>query len=337
MDRRTFVKGAAIGGIAAAAALPLLRRAAAQNRTGLAHEHGHPAGVSVPRQAPGARDLTEFLTHFDYGKLDDGSPAPAISSSPIRRNYEVSSFPQELEVARGVVFPAWTFNGTSPGPTLRATEGDTVRIVFRNGDAHPHTMHFHGIHPAGMDGVDEQVLPGGTFVYEFVAEPFGLHLYHCHTLPLTKHISKGLYGTFIIDPAPPAARTPAKELVMVMNSWDVDFDGGNEFYTVNGIANYYLDNPIQIAKDEPVRVYLVNLTEFDPINSLHLHANFFKFYRTGTQLPPTAPYDYTDTVMLCQGERGILEFTYKHRGKFMFHAHQSEFAELGWSGFFEVT
>lgn len=76
------------------------------------------------------------------------------------------------------------------------------------------------------------------------------------------------------------------------------------------------------------------MLEFDLINSFHIHANVFTLYRTGTRLDL---YEITDTVTLCQGERCILEFSYKYPGKFLFHAHQSEFAELGWSGLFEVS
>jgi len=81
----------------------------------------------------------------------------------------------------------------------------------------------------------------------------------------------------------------------------------------------------------------VNVTEFDPINSFHLHGNFFDFYDHGTTLQPT--HRNIDTVMLCQGQRGILEFGYAEHepGLYMFHAHQSEFAELGWMSHFEVT
>jgi FtsP/CotA-like multicopper oxidase with cupredoxin domain len=76
------------------------------------------------------------------------------------------------------------------------------------------------------------------------------------------------------------------------------------------------------------------MTEFDLINSLHLHANFFDYYPTGTSLTPS---EFTDTIMQAQAQRGILEFSYRYPGDYMFHAHQSEFAELGWMGLFRVS
>lgn len=208
-----------------------------------------------------------------------------------------------------------------PGPTLRAKEGDRLRIVFRNFGSHPHSMHFHGIHSARMDGVPGAGLigPGEEFVYEFDATPFGCH-HHCHALPLKRHLHKGMYGAFIIDPDPAlhpefdaSARsrllgTPEnaqwQEMVMVMNAFDTNFDNENEFYAVNSIPNAYGNRPIRIEKSRPVRIYLVNVTEFDPINSFHLHANFFDYYDTGTQLTPTLKT--VDLIMQCQAQRGIL-------------------------------
>jgi FtsP/CotA-like multicopper oxidase with cupredoxin domain len=76
------------------------------------------------------------------------------------------------------------------------------------------------------------------------------------------------------------------------------------------------------------------MLEFDLVNSYHLHGNFFQYFPTGTSLEPV---EFTDTVMQCQGQRGILEWRFPTKGKFMFHAHQSEFTELGWVGFFEVV
>ena len=75
--------------------------------------------------------------------------------------------------------------------------------------------------------------------------PYGMQLYHCHATPLKKHIHKGLYGAFIIDP--PEPRAPAQELVMVMNGYDTDGDGENNFYTVNGLAFYYAKYPIRVS------------------------------------------------------------------------------------------
>ncbi len=82
-----------------------------------------------------------------------------------------------------------------------------------------------------------------------------------------------------------------------------------------------------------MRLFLINILEFDLLNSFHLHANFFDYYPTGTSLTPS---EYTDTIMQTQAQRGMLEFSYKFPGLFMFHAHNTEFAELGWTGNFEV-
>jgi FtsP/CotA-like multicopper oxidase with cupredoxin domain len=81
-------------------------------------------------------------------------------------------------------------------------------------------------------------------------------------------------------------------------------------------------------------LHVVNVTEFDPVNSLHTHANFFHLYRTGTTLVPD---ELTDTVTMGQAERHMLEFTYRWPGQFMFHGHQTEFVELGWMSFFKVV
>jgi manganese oxidase len=178
--------------------------------------------------------------------------------------------------------------------------------------------------------VFEVVGPGQRFTYQFRARPAGMHLYHCHATPLRKHIHKGLYGAFIIDPR--EARPPAQELVLVMNGFDTDGDGENNFYTVNGRTFYYARYPIRVRRSQLVRVYLANLTEFDLLNSFHLHADFFRYQPTGTG----DHWEYTDTVMQCQGQRGVLEIEFAHAGTFMFHAHQSEFTELGWMGYFEV-
>jgi FtsP/CotA-like multicopper oxidase with cupredoxin domain len=311
----------AVGGDAAEAAGPHPRghRAAASHAGGAAAGHAAMIGEGAPAVG-GPHDLDELLY----------PPAPRAHRPGRAREYTLVAHDVELEIAPGVYFPAWTYNGTVPGPVIRATEDDLLRVRFVNAGAHPHTIHFHGIHPTNMDGVFEIVEPGDELTYEFPARPAGFHVYHCHATPLKKHIHKGLYGAFIVDPKEP--REPARELVMVMNGYDTDGDGENNFYTVNGRTFYYARYPIRVSKGELVRVYLANLTEFDLINSFHLHADFFRYQPTGTG----EHWEYTDTVMQCQGQRGVLELRFAHAGTFMFHAHQSEFTELGWMGYFQV-
>ena len=333
LTRRDLLRAGAAGAVGIAAAggastivKPPVGHAQELRVTHGGREHVHALGTHGGDVDTSLFDPSAFLEQFDWGEVS------ILPDGGVLRTYRVTALDRLIEVAPGVFFEAWTYNGTVPGPTLRCTEGDRLRVEFSNAGSHPHTIHFHGVHPADMDGVFETVQPSESFTYEFDARPAGVQLYHCHVVPLRRHVHKGLYGAFIVDPRDKEL-TPAREMVMVMNGFDTNFDGENEVYAVNSVAFHYQRHPIRIRTGELVRLYLVNMTEFDPINSFHLHGNFFKYWRTGTR---PDHYDYTDNVMLCQGERGVMEFTFEYPGLFMFHAHQSEFAELGWMGLFDV-
>jgi FtsP/CotA-like multicopper oxidase with cupredoxin domain len=370
VSRRQFLKvgGAGIAGFAGIGGWrslsdPVTAQSLPAQAAG-AQEHDAMGVVGQVDHETNGFDPTEILRDFDYGEVTE-------ENGRIVRTWKMVAVEREIEIAPGIFFPAWVYGsdtsaasrraghivGQCPGPTLRCVEGDLLRIVFTNASSHPHTIHFHGIHGAFMDGIPGvgrgNILPGETFTYEFEAKPFGCHLYHCHALPLKRHIHKGLYGAFIVDPDPEKYSGEEKEIaktrnhlypenqainemVIVMNGFDTNFDGDNEVYAANSIAFAYMNEPIQIKRDRLQRLYLVNMTEFDPINSIHIHANFFDYYDHGTTLKPTLKT--VDTVMQCQAQRGILEFSFAgfEPGRYMFHAHQSEFAELGWMSFFEV-
>ncbi|AZO47373.1 MAG: copper oxidase [Mesorhizobium sp.] len=361
LDRRLLLAG----GLAAAGGTAVVASAARGQTSHVGHEmpavaaaENQPAHLSAHGAMMTVGEVDDTRNGFDPVKLVNEWETGTVSTLPdgrTLRTFEVTAEDKEIEIAPGIMFPAWTYNGRVPGPSLRATEGERLRIVFRNQGSHPHSMHFHGIHAARMDGVPGAGLvgPGEEFVYEFDARPFGCHLYHCHALPLKRHIQKGMYGAFVIDPDP--ARHPEheavarsrllgspenanwQEFVMVMNAFDTNFDNENEVYAVNTVAHAYAKKPIRVLKDKPVRIYLVNVVEFDPINSFHLHANFFDYYNQGTTLTPTLKT--VDLITQCQAERGILEFHFREHepGLYMFHPHQSEFTELGWSGMFDVV
>ena len=346
--------GAALGGAAvlgsAVAKETKSRTQASIDASSHVHDGSGPVG-DVDVQALGF-DPIELLRDWDYGEVSQ------LDSGQTLREYSIVAIDREIEIAPGIYFPAWTYNGRVPGPTMRCVEGDRIKVQFTNAGTHPHTIHFHGIHSASMDGIPGigrgVINVGESFTYEFDAFPMGCHLYHCHAVPLKRHIHKGLYGAFIVDPDPTkysgeeaeVAKTRNRqyeenkefdEMVIVMNGFDTNFDGDNEIYAANTVGFHYRKHPIKISRNQKQRIYLINMTEFDPINSFHLHANFFDYYDHGTTLTPTLRT--VDTIVQCQAQRGIIEFSYAgfEPGLYMFHAHQSEFAELGWMSFFELA
>jgi FtsP/CotA-like multicopper oxidase with cupredoxin domain len=317
----------------------------------------------------------EYLTHFNCGRVSQGE-----NGQTIREFTLIIEENQNITISNaGHYFDAWTFNGTVPGPTMRMTEGDLVRINVINSkdNQHTHSLHMHSIHTAEMDGVatpassnshgnnmasigdafyeSGMILPGKSFTYEFVAQPYGVYPYHCHVNPVADHINRGLYGMMIIDSKEP--REQMVEMVMTLNGYDMDYDlegtvsppsmaeirgeeereeeeeRDNEIYTVNGKAFDYMDNPIPLNVGEEYRIYLLNMVEFDLINSFHLHGDMISYIPGGTQYEAT---QVNDVIELGQANRGIMEFDYDNPGRYMFHAHVQEFTDLGWMGLFDV-
>lgn len=279
----------------------------------------------LPPDAPWVSDTNPLalLRSFDYGVLRQENGRTV-------REFRIEARTSTLQLNPAVSFVSWNFNGRVPGPALRANAGDRVRVLFVNRGGHAHSMHFHGIHTASMDGV-RPIRNGAATIYEFDAEPFGVHLYHCHVSPVARHVSRGLYGLFIVDP--PNGRPPADEMAMVMGGFDLDDDCRNDIYAINGIPNYYLQHPIPIYRDQPIRLYLLNMIEWDAVVTFHLHANFFRLIRTGRGLEAN---EEADVVTMGTAERHILEFSYHYTGRYMFHPHQDTIAENGCMGQFEV-
>jgi manganese oxidase len=266
----------------------------------------------------------KYLRNFDYGTVTQENGRTV-------REFRIEAGSATVQLNQSTSFIVWNFNGQVPAPTLRATQGDRIRVVFSNHGGHYHTIHFHGTHPAAMDGV-KPVKHNAVFIYEFDADSFGIYPYHCHIEPVTRHIGKGLYGMLIVDP--PTPRPAADEMVLIMGGYDLNSDGKNELYAFNGLPNYYMHHPIPIQQDALIRIYLQNTIELDPVATFHLHANMFQVYPTGRTLVPSHE---SDVITMGTAERHILEFSFKYPGKFMFHPHQDNIAESGCMGFFDVV
>jgi FtsP/CotA-like multicopper oxidase with cupredoxin domain len=329
--------------------------------------------ASIPTGKNCAANLSErpnpiqYLTYFNCGHVSTFKNGTALRQFSLIAS-ENNTIPiSDVATNNPVLFDAWTFNNTIPGPTMRMTEGDHVMITVYNdpNSKHSHSLHMHSIHSGAVDGMTGPagtIPPGSHFTYSFVASPHGVYPYHCHVEPVTSHINHGLYGVMIIDPKIP--RPPAKEMVMLMNGYNLvddytpslstkphpptaadlrnnfsdatksDEGVDNQIYTVNGQAFLYKDHPIDLVTGQEYRIHLVNMLEFDTANSFHLHGNMFEYYPSGTGMNPTF---LTDIVTLGQGDRGTMEFTYHKTGMFMFHAHINRFTNLGWMGMFNVT
>ncbi|MBD1940371.1 multicopper oxidase domain-containing protein [Microcoleus sp. FACHB-68] len=280
----------------------------------------------LPGDAPAINDTMHPMTmlrDFDWGTVKK------VNGRTVRE-FQLIAGTSTIALNSAVTFNTWNVNNRVPGPTLRARQGDRVRVLFLNQGGHSHSLHFHGVHPSEMDGV-KPIRHGAATIYEFDAEPYGVHLYHCHIEPVTRHINKGLYGMFIVDP--PEDRPPADEMMLIMAGYDVNDDGKNELYAFNGVPDYYHHHPIPIYQNQLIRLYVLNMIEFDVAATFHLHANMFQVYRTGRTLTPA---EETDVITMGTAERHILEFSFKYPGKFMFHPHQDAMAEHGCMGQFEV-
>src|SRR5689334_1004650 len=172
LSRRSLLAGL---GTAAGAAAFAGARAAGQSGYALdAMEHAAHTMGPVGRVSTDAFDPAVFARSWNFSHLAAAEREGFYRETPRSdgsrlREFQLVAVDREIEIAPGVFFPAWTFNGQVPGPTIRAREGDRVRVTFLNQGTHPHTIHFHGWHPPEMDGSlpEHQVMPGGTFVYEF--------------------------------------------------------------------------------------------------------------------------------------------------------------------------
>jgi nitrite reductase (NO-forming) len=326
-SRRAFLRRAGIGG-AAVVGGGALGRTLLPGSPAVAQDDGHDAHVEEGVYG-GAHSPPLHLPadHLDAVTIP---PAPTpVTRSP--RELEMVVTERQLLVADGVTVDAWTYGGTAPGPIIRATEGQELRIRLVNLTERPHNLHLHGRHSPQMDGW-EPIPPGGETVYDITAGPFGVHPYHCHVPPLAEHVARGLYGAFIVDP--PTPRGDAHEFVLVLGGWDVDGDGRNEVYAYNGVASFFHRYPLKVGVGERVRAYVLNMTEYDPVASFHLHAETFDVYWQGTSLEPDL---HADTVTLAQGDRAIVEFTLPERGRYMFHPHQHHMADRGAMGWFAAV
>jgi FtsP/CotA-like multicopper oxidase with cupredoxin domain len=247
--------------------------------------------------------------------------------------YHLIAEPVRREFAPGFWVNCWGYNGSSPGPTIEAIEGDRVRIYVTNKLNEPTSVHWHGIIlPNGMDGVagltQRTIHPGETFKYEFTLRQNGTFTYHPHTDELFQ-IALGMEGFFIIHPREPENPPIDRDFALFLHEWHIPMGAATpipyemldfNLFTFNS-ALYPTIESLVVQTGERVRIRLANLM----LNShpIHLHGYEFTVTRRGaSRLPPAAQYTEV-TVSVAPGETRDIEFVADNPGDWAFHCHKS--------------
>jgi FtsP/CotA-like multicopper oxidase with cupredoxin domain len=270
-------------------------------------------------------------------RRDSGISAPVftpdIADLPFAMDNGVKVFHLIAESVKQTVIPGrtfdlWGFNGSAPGPTIQANEGDRVRIVFDNHLPEPSGIHWHGLElPIEMDGIpgvgQNPVMPGERFVYEFPLHQNGTFFYHPH---MAMQEMVGMLGGFIIHPKTPYSPRVDKDYLIALqeyavlpnstipNSMNMEFN----WLTFNGKAGP-ASTPLIVLHGERVRIRIINLgMDHHPI---HLHG--FTFWETGREgaRQPEAIWPRGNTTLVGVAQARDIEFVADRAGDWMFHCH----------------
>jgi FtsP/CotA-like multicopper oxidase with cupredoxin domain len=298
-----------------------------------------PPGMIMTRDMP-ARAMRDMAA-VDPDALTYRAPVNARGDQPIELTMDgdVKVFKLDAAVIEWNILDyervmAYAFNHQIPGPRIRLTEGDRVRIVVTNHLPEPTTVHWHGlIVPNAMDGpaeiTQDPIPPGGSYTYEFTASQVGTFFYHSHS-NVDRQQALGLYGALIVDPADEAGTPVAdQELVIQLQEW-LEREGYTypampmeglmpNFFTINGKA-YPETETVHIRVGQRLLVRFIGSSSAF-IHPMHIHGGPFTVIATdGVAISEAARYE-KDTVNVGPGERYDVIWTAREPGKWLLHCH----------------
>lgn len=324
-------------GLAAPAAASVLAACGAPSSQAAAPPAAHDMTAMPAASAPPVKDANAMDQMHEAGVKAFPAKTAAVGGQPLapRMDGQVKVFDLvckkvQWEVAPDSLVEAWTYNGQVPGPEIRVTEGDRVRVVVKNDLDESTAVHWHGlIVPNDQDGVpfitQPPITPGTTYTYEFTVRNSGSHMYHAHSNS-TKQVGQGMLGAFIVEPKD-KTQDPAydRDYTMILN----DQQGG---LTLNG-KSFPATQPLTAKVGEKIRVRYMN--EGMMIHPMHLHGlPQLMFARDGWNLPQ--PY-MCDTINVAPGERWDVIIDCTEPGVWAFHCHILSHAESEHGMFGMVT
>lgn len=295
--------------------------------------------MSADTSADAMRDMAAVDPHHVTGEAP--SAARGDQTLPARAENGTKVFDLTVGVTGWHILPdrrveAYAVNGQVPGPRLRVTQGDRVRVNVHNDLPDPTSIHWHGlILPNAMDGAADitqpAIEPGATFTYEFTADRQGSYFYHSHAAA-DRQQSLGLYGALVIDPADPtvdAAYAYDHEAVVQLQEW-LHRDGFTypampmegalpNYFTINGKA-YPDTETIHMRVGERIRVRFLG-THNNFVHPMHIHGGPFRIVQTDGETVPPAAQLLKDTINVGPGERYDVIWEAREPGKWLLHCH----------------
>lgn len=298
-----------------------------------------PPGMIMTYDTPGQSMVD--MAAVDPREISYTAPIDAQGDQPLEPRLEngVKVFDLDVSVIKWNILPyeqvmAYAFNRQVPGPRIRVTEGDRIRINITNNLPEETSVHWHGlILPNEMDGPAEitqpPIEPGQTYTYEFTTQQAGTFFYHTHREP-DRQQALGMYGALIIDPKD-APATPAydMEYTIQLQEW-LEKEGYTypamlmegalpNFFTINGKA-YPATDTIQMKVGQKVLLRFIGSNN-NFVHPMHVHGGPFKIVATdGNPVPETAQID-KDTVNVGPGERYDVIWEAREPGKWLIHCH----------------
>jgi FtsP/CotA-like multicopper oxidase with cupredoxin domain len=329
INRRKLLVGSAAGLLAGGLA--------SRGALGVKEDHYHQTTTPDTEKNPRPENITRPVSAAPtaQGYL----PVTTLNGRtlPYRLNNGVKEFhliaeEVEHEFGPGNRIKAWGYNGSTPGPTIEAVEGDRVRIYVTNKLPEHTSVHWHGLLlPWGMDGISgltqPPIKPGETYVYEFTLQQEGTYMYHPHADEMVQ-MALGMMGMFIIHPRQPQQPAVARDYVVLLHNWAVhpgtyrpDPSVMTEFdlWTINSKVFPFIE-PMVAQTGERVRIRIGNLSMWN--HPMHLHG--VQFDVTGSDGGRYAHNQWRKEVteIVGVGQTRDIEFT-AVPGDWAFHCHMS--------------
>ena len=327
LSRRNLLTAAGTGAVASLAGNST--NALAQAPTGHG-EHAQPAVSSTPT-ATRATAKPAHAGSFRPVRTLNGWSLPHRMRNGVKEFHLVAE-EFEHEFAPGCKAKVWGYNGTTPGPTIEAVDGDRVRLLVTNRLGEPTTIHWHGIIlPSGMDGIaglsQPPIMPGETFAYEFTLQQHGTHMYHPHADELTQ-MAMGMMGMFIIHPRGGEEVPVQRDYCFMLHNWALhpgtyrpdpaimlDFD----LWTFNSKVFPAIEHPVARTGDR-VRLRIGNLSMWN--HPIHLHG--VEYFVTGSDGGrwPRNQWRRETTEIIAVGQTRDIEFIARP-GDWALHCHMA--------------